>query len=259
MILKHKLIFFLCLINVLVQYCVSFNYEEEDSSALLDEEQSSEEFRYKRGPEPKKPKNRAKELMKFQKKFNESMHKLKNEPGKEMSKKIFNKLKYILGKGELFIIFDCKNPSYYDTDGKIVHIKSKGILKNLKSTDNCSAKSENLWHFHGNMSFISTYDHKAKNLSSSVLPFDQFIGLFNDLELCEDFMKLMRHPSFYNKAYKKPSQCISSSGKKSVKNKKKLPNRPDAPKFGFHPHHFQQFQQFNPWARFAQFGCRGGG
>ncbi|RNA27233.1 hypothetical protein BpHYR1_021675 [Brachionus plicatilis] len=238
---------------------LSLSFDEEDSSAV-DDDQSSEEFRYKRGSGPKKPKNRAKEILKFQKKFNDSLQKLKNESGKEISKKIHTKLKHILGKGELFIIFDCKNPSYYGPDTKLVRITNKQILKSLRKTDSCSAKSENLWHFHGNMSFISTFDHKAKNLSSSVLPFDQFIGLFNDLDLCEEFMKLMRHPSFYNKVYKKPSQCVkSSSPKKSANKKNKLPNRPDAPKFGFHQQHFQQFNHFNPWARFAQFNCGGGG
>lgn len=254
-----KTIFYLCFFNILFKSCLNLKFDRELSSALEDGE-SSEEFRSKRDSDLSKSNNRVVEVLNFQKKFNNSMQKLNNKPGKELSKKIHAKLKYILGKGELFIIFDCKNPSYYDPDGKLIHIKSKKVLKSLKKTDNCSAQSENLWHFHGNVSFVSTYDHKAKNLSSSVLPFDQFMGLFNDLELCEDFMKLLRHPHFYNKAYQKPSQCISSSPKNSFKNKnKKLPNRPEAPKFGFHNQHFQQFNHFNPWARFAQFGCSGGG
>ena len=79
-------------------------------------------------------------------------------------------------------------------------------------------------------------------------------------------MKLMKHPAYFNNDYKKPSECSSSEQVKLKQSNNDLPERLEAPKFGFHPQmqHFQHFQQqqFNPWARFGQFqqfGCRPGG
>ncbi|CAF0710883.1 unnamed protein product [Brachionus calyciflorus] len=210
----------------------------------------------------KKKVTRLDELNTFYDKLNATLQKVSAQSTE--NKKLLEKFKQVLGKGYLTIIFDCKKPSYYGLNNKMVQIQSNDLIKLLKSSDNCSEQSDNLWHFHGNKNLISTYDNKAKNLSSSVLPMERMMTFFHDLGLCDNFMKLMKHPSYFNKAYKKPPQCLAKEDvSKKGKDNDELPARPEAPKFGFHPQfqHFQQ-QQFNPWARFAQFQqfqCRPGG
>lgn len=232
------------------------------------ENDSLEELRLKRELKRTKLDKRKLEIISFNKQFNESLQNMNTEKTKEINSKIFNRIKNIIGKGDLLILFDCNSPSYYDFENKLVKIKSKKMIKQLKSSDNCSEESDNLWHFHGNKSMISTFDFKTKNLSSSVLPFNQFMSFFKDLNLCDDFMKLMKHPAYFDDEYKKPTECLNDDLKERKNSKNDLPIRPVAPKFGFHPQmqHFQhqqfQQQQFNPWARFAQFqqfGCRPGG
>lgn len=184
----------------------------------------------------------------FAKKFNDSLWKhMKTDGAPEPKiKEVYNKITNLIGNGNYLIVFDCKQPSYIDSELKTVPIKTPKLLSELKKQDNCSTKSDNLWHYHGDKNFLTTFNLKTKNFTSNLLPFDGLIDFFSKLEMCDEFMKHMKHPAYFKKNFKKPAECS-------------MPAKPSMPKFGFgqQQQQWQQWQQWHQWQqamRFQQMG-----
>lgn len=153
--------------------------------------------------------SRTYEVNEFYQKLNKSMmnsFKIQNLSD-ETIEKLLDKFRHLVGDGKYAIIFDCKNPSYLNLESKRIELKSSKILKDLRKNDNCTKNDEKLWHYNGIKSYISTYDFETKSLSTILLPFGPILQFFYRLDVCHDFMKLMKHPGYYLKNYKKPVEC----------------------------------------------------
>lgn len=156
--------------------------------------------------------NRVNEVKAFYKKLNESLVKLSRVANfsSEAIDSLAEKFQALIGEGQHLILFNCKNPSFINYEGKLVQIKPNKMVKSLKKKDNCS-DADNIWHYAGLRSFISTYDLKNKSLSLYVLPFGSLSQFFYRLEMCHEFMRFMRHPGYFLKSFKKPIECQKST------------------------------------------------
>lgn len=171
-------------------------------------------------------KRRQKELDNFFRKLNESLVRISKEENIQDTDEIYSKIKTHSGNGFYVIIFDCTNPSFISHGSKVDRLP-KEIANQLKKEDSCN-KTDNIWRFNGEKSFLSTYDYNNNSLTDKVLPFETLFEIYNRLDLCDRFMAIMRHPSYYVDSYKKPLECRKISEKVKDKQKtttKVLPNR----------------------------------
>jgi hypothetical protein len=159
-------------------------------------------------------KSRQKEFEEFYKKLDASLQKYKLvEPDINVNE-ISKKIKAHLGNGFYLIVFNCDKPSHFDLNNYVVELDSN-LANEIKRTDKCESKSGYNW-FYGDSNSLTTYDYKTKSISSQVLPFGTLFTIFNKLSLCDEFLKIMKHPSSrYQTYYVKPSECAKSSGSNS--------------------------------------------
>ena len=136
-------------------------------------------------------------LSKFYTKLNDTIYKYKSVEKDINTSEIFQTIKKYMGNGFYFIVFDCSRPSYFDLNNKKVELKSN-ILADLKKTDKCGENSNNLWYF-DDVPLLTTFDYKNKEISSHVLPFAELFSIFRKLSICDDFLKIMKHPAFIMK------------------------------------------------------------
>lgn len=218
---------------------------------------------------PKTPKEfnpRRLEIDEFLGKLRESLSKQHGSNGLEFT---YEQIKSMIGDGYHLIVFDCKLPSYMDLRRK-AHIKSDETLSQLNSRSNCS-NDDNIWLEHGSELSPVTYNHKTRSLTSPVLPFSKLLSYVVRLDICNDFMRFMRHPGYFARNYRKPGVCAAKRKMKTKyqhqqsilppshgyieleggSGKMKPPKQKDAKFFGHHyPFHQQQrfgFRNHQGW------------
>ena len=159
-------------------------------------------------------KSRQKEFDEFYRKLDESLQKYKSIEPDINVKDISKKIKAHLGNGFYVIVFNCDKPSHFDLSNYVVEL-DPNIAKDLKKSDKCDSKSGYNWYY-GDSNSLTTYDFKSKSLSSQVLPFGTLFTIFNKLSLCDEFLKVMKHPSSrYQTYFVKPNECVKPSGSNS--------------------------------------------
>lgn len=155
---------------------------------------------------PKKPafNPRQQEVDEFFDKLKKAVSKLDQATSIEFDNQQVEKL---LGEGIHLIVFDCNRPSYMDLRRK-TNIKLTEVIENLKSRASCSP-DDNMWLDMADSHSPITYNHKTKSLTQPALPFRDLTAYFIRLDLCDDFMKFLRHPGYYIRSYRKPSVCLA--------------------------------------------------
>jgi hypothetical protein len=149
---------------------------------------------------------RRTELKEFYKKLNASIIRHKLVEIELNPAQVIKKIASHLGNGFYLVVFDCNRPSYIDLTDHRVDFTSQQSLKDLKASDKCD-RNKNLWYFENPFS-LTTWDLRSKKISGRLLPFETLFIIFNKLNMCDDFLKLMRHPAyFYKTTYKRPEQC----------------------------------------------------
>lgn len=129
---------------------------------------------------------------------------------KQLEEFTVDKIRSLIGDGNHLIVFDCQNPSYMKN--KKAQNLPKELAKQIKIKNNCSLEVDNLWHVGSDSSSLTTFNVKSKSLSKPQLPFKKLTMHFMNLNMCDDFMKFMKHPGYFLKIYKKPTVCLN--GKK---------------------------------------------
>ncbi|CAF0866359.1 unnamed protein product [Brachionus calyciflorus] len=162
---------------------------------------------------------RQNEAKKFYKKIEDSLNKVAKEEKIDDVKEVYNRIKNHTGNGFYALVFNCTSPSYIDINSKAKKLSSDQI-KILQSQDKCNTK-DNLWRFNGQDEFVTTFDNKEKSLSDNVLPYETLIALFNQLDMCREFLIYIRHPVYFTKKYKKPTDCIAPDKKDQTKSNSK--------------------------------------
>ncbi|RNA23097.1 Sodium-dependent phosphate transport 2B [Brachionus plicatilis] len=147
------------------------------------------------------------EAEKFYKKIKITLKKIAKKENITNVNEVFDKIKNHTGNGFYAIVFNCSSPSVVDIHSKISPLPDSQV-KTLKTEDKCN-KNDNLWRFNGQDGFVSTFDNQKKTLSENVLPFETLYPIFNQLELCRDFLIFIRHPVYFTKMYKKPAECLN--------------------------------------------------
>jgi hypothetical protein len=123
-----------------------------------------------------------------------------------------NKLEHVIGDGFSFVVFNCIRPSYIYpklsefNNLTVVHISSSEFLALFNYLAYCN-QSENVWRLKKNNYYL-TFDAKIMGLGYS--PSKTLLNIFNDKGVCDDFMKYLMHPFYYNKMhFKQPSECLT--------------------------------------------------
>ena len=125
-----------------------------------------------------------------------------------------NKLENVIGDGFSFIVFNCTRPSYiYPSNTNefnnltVVQIKSYEFLSLFNYIAYCD-QIENVWHLKKSKYYL-TFDPKIMGLGYS--PNERLLNIFNDKGVCNDFMKYLMHPFYYNKIiFKQPIECLTN-------------------------------------------------
>lgn len=149
--------------------------------------------------------HRLKKMQNFHEKIRRSLKKIALKENITNYNEVYEKIKNHTGNGFYAIVFNCSSPSVVDSRSKIKHLSDNDI-KTLKLNDKCN-KTDNLWRFNGEDGFVTTYDLSKKTLTDSVLPFETLYQIFNQLDMCREFLIFIRHPVFFTKKYKKPTEC----------------------------------------------------
>lgn len=129
------------------------------------------------------------------------------------------------GDGYSYMLFDCDNPSYYypkdEKNVALFKIESKEYKLLFNKMGYCN-KNDKIWRSGkkpaGNKdSEFLTFDAKGKGLGFS--PSVNLLKILKLKALCDDYMKYMFHPSYFNKKFKKPIQCTSKAGEQEEEKK----------------------------------------
>lgn len=119
-------------------------------------------------------------------------------------------IKKLIGSGSHLVVFSCEKPGYLDMKRK-TRFKDPKILLELNKTAICKSPEKRpdrgLWLEGGDENSLVTYDYQKITLSRPRLPMSRLIQYFIEIDLCDDFMKFMRHPSYFVKNFPKPAQC----------------------------------------------------
>ena len=156
---------------------------------------------------------RLKEMENFHKKVRRSLKKIAKKENITNFNQVYEKIKNHTGNGFYAIVFNCSSPSIVESRSKIRSLPDN-VIKNLKMNDKCN-KNDNLWRYNGEDGYVTTYDISKKTLTDNVLPFETLILIFNQLDMCREFLIFIRHPVYFTKKYRKPSECQNkdSNGK----------------------------------------------
>jgi hypothetical protein len=158
---------------------------------------------------------RKTELNDFYRKLFHELVKLEDKQEKSNGKHkqaygLFYKIRNQTGNGLDLILFNCSHPMYLSPSLKVKYLGSN-LVKQLENADECFTSTDNLWRHQASQEYVSTFNYYNSSLGGTLLPFGALLEIFNYLNLCHDFVKLMRHPAYYFKTYRKPSQCGPSS------------------------------------------------
>lgn len=117
-------------------------------------------------------------------------------------------IKKLIGSGSHLVVFSCEKPGYLDMR-RTTRFKDPKILLELNKTAICKApeKRPGLWLEGGDENSLVTYDYQKITLSQPRLPMSRLIQYFIEIDLCDDFMKFMRHPGYFVNNFPKPAQC----------------------------------------------------
>jgi hypothetical protein len=119
-------------------------------------------------------------------------------------------IKKLIGSGSHLVVFSCEKPGYLDMRRK-TRFKDPKILLELNKTAICKSPEKRLdrglWLEGGDENSLVTYDYQKITLSRPRLPMNRLIQYFSEIDLCDDFMKFMRHPGYFVRNFPKPAQC----------------------------------------------------
>ena len=154
---------------------------------------------------------RTQELHTFYKKLLKAVkNQLQLEASNDNPKQITDQIYKNIGSQFLSIIFNCNSPEYIGFDKK-KHTMSPQSTSQLKESDQCNLSTK-LWSYENDQSYTSLFNYNNNVLSNTLLKFPDLYKIMHTLNLCDDFLTLIRHPAhFYPSDFKPPVECQGQS------------------------------------------------
>ena len=129
------------------------------------------------------------------------------------------------GDGFTFIVFNCTQPQYLypNKDNNVNSVLLNMAFQNL-AKQNAYCKDDGIWRVNdeGRADFKDsyfTYDARSESLGT-VVP-QSFYEVLINKTMCDDYMRFLNHPAYFNQSFKKPVECRAESkepNQSSIKN-----------------------------------------